>query len=383
MRGPCLSHRSAPGDKPLLLCFSHLRWGFVTQRPQHLLRRAATQYRVVYWEEPWLDDRAEPRLDLFKQEEGDITLAVPKLPHGLDEAGFEQAQRQLLEDFLGGEQPDVAWFYTPMALGFADGVQAAVTVYDCMDELSGFHGAPPTLLPREAELFRRADLVFTGGRSLYEAKRDRHHSVHCFPSSIDAAHFNRARAEQPMPPDQASIPKPQLGFFGVVDERMNLDLLRQVAALRPDWHFVMIGPVVKIDPETLPRPHNIHWLGGKHYNELPAYLAGWDAGFMPFALNEATRFISPTKTPEYLAAGVPPVSTPITDVVRPWGEDRLVEIAATPEEAAVALDRAAAQRRDPTWLARVDEALRHQSWDKTWDAMRSLIQQAASQQGHG
>ncbi|MFC0410343.1 glycosyltransferase [Roseomonas elaeocarpi] len=377
-----MSHRSAPGDKPLLLCFSHLRWGFVTQRPQHLLRRAAAQYHVVYWEEPLLDDHVEPRLDQFPQGDSDVTVVVPKLPHGMDEAAFEATQRQLLKDFLGGEQPAVTWFYTPMALGFADEVQGRITVYDCMDELSGFLGAPPTLLPREAELFRRADLVFTGGRSLYEAKRERHRSVHCFPSSIDTAHFSRARAEQPMPPDQAPIPRPQLGFFGVVDERMNLDLLRQVAALRPDWHFVMIGPVVKIDPETLPRPHNIHWLGGKHYNELPAYLAGWDAGFMPFALNEATRFISPTKTPEYLAAGVPPVSTPITDVVRPWGEDGLVEIAGSAEEAAAALDRAAAHRRDPAWLARVDETLRHQSWDKTWAEMQSLIQQAAAQQGH-
>ncbi|MFT8246705.1 glycosyltransferase [Roseomonas sp. BN140053] len=373
----------AAGQRPLLLCFSHLRWSFVTQRPQHLLTRAARSHRVLYWEES-LFAEGPPRLDRQEQASG-VTVLVPTLPHGLDEAGVEAAQHRLLEDYLGVARPDVAWFYTPMAMGFAGWVEAAVTVYDCMDELSAFHGASPRLLELERQLFARADLVFTGGRSLYEAKRDRHRSVHCFPSSIDAAHFAAARTGVAEPADQAPIARPRIGFFGVVDERMDVALLGEVAQLRPDWQFVMLGPVVKIDPATLPRTENLHWLGSKQYAELPQYLAGWQAGFMPFALNEATRFISPTKTPEYLAAGVPVVSTPIADVVRPWGEDGLVAIAGDAAAVVAALDSTMAERSTAgdaagrtAWLGRVDAALARISWDRTWDGMLALIRGAAT-----
>ncbi len=423
-QAPVATHPRA--GRPLLLCFSHLRWDFVTQRPQHLLTRAARTHRVVYWEEP-MPAEGVPRLELLDGGDG-VTRAVPRLPAGLDEAAVDAAQRRLLDGFLaappgggqGGGQggagrpgagrpgermvgegtagaslagtnsagavpagaggPAVAWFYTPMAMGFAGHLDAGVTVYDCMDELSAFHFASPRLLLLERHLFRRADLVFTGGRSLYEGKRARHSSVHCFPSSIDAAHFGRARpggGGDGEPADQAAIPHPRVGFFGVVDERMDLALLGAVAALRPDWQFVMIGPVAKIDPDDLPRAGNVHWLGGRGYADLPAYLSGWDAGFMPFALNEATRFISPTKTPEYLAAGVPVVSTPIADVVRPWGEEGLVGIAAGAPATVAALDEALGPRgRSAGWLARVDRKLARLSWDRTWSEMLTLIREA-------
>ena len=205
-------------------------------------------------------------------------------------------------------------------------------IYDCMDELSAFKGADSQLPSLEKELFRCVDLVFTGGQSLYEAKCNQHGAVHAFPSSIDASHFGKARTAVPDPEDQSSIPHPRLGFFGVIDERFDSELLDQVAAKRPDWNFVMIGPVVKIDPDSLPKHTNIHYLGAKKYDELPDYLAGWDIALLLFARNESTRFISPTKTPEYLAAGKPVISTSIRDVVRPYGELKLVEIADTPDE---------------------------------------------------
>jgi glycosyltransferase involved in cell wall biosynthesis len=231
------------------------------------------------------------------------------------------------------------------------------------------------MLRLEQVLLDRADLVFTGGRSLHEAKRDRHPRVFCFPSSIDAAHFGAARSPRPDPADQADVPRPRIGFFGVVDERMDLDLVRALAELRPEWRFVMIGPVAKIPPESLPRLPNLHWLGGKSYAELPAYLSGWDAGFMPFALNESTRFISPTKTPEFLAAGLPVVSTPVLDVVRDWGEAGLVDIASGPAAFADALGRAlGAPRADR--LRAVDRRLAEISWDRTWEEMRLKITDA-------
>ena len=248
----------------------------------------------------------------------------------------------------------IAWYYTPMMLPFSKHVTPDVTVYDAMDELSKFKFAPEHLLDLEQELIDRADVVFTGGSSLYEAKKDRHDNVHCFPSSVDRTHFCKARARQFDPADQEDLPKPRLGFYGVIDERFDIELLAKVAEMRPDWSFVMVGPVVKIATEDLPKRPNIHYLGGKTYGQLPAYLSGWDVALMPFAMNESTQFISPTKTPEYLAGGKPVVSTPIRDVVRHYGELEGVKIASTPEEFVAACEEALELSRNPEsgWLRR-------------------------------
>jgi glycosyltransferase involved in cell wall biosynthesis len=359
---------------PLLVCFSHLRWDFVWQRPQHLLSRAARHYRVLFVEEPIFNPAVAAHIEIGHRP-GGVTVAVPVLPEGTGAAEIVDAQRRLVGKLLAREAGAgrVFWYYTPMALAFSGHLDCDLCVYDNMDELSAFRGASPELLALEQKLFTRADLVFTGGMSLYEAKRARHHSVHPFPSSIDFDHFSTARGLRgPEPRDQASLPRPRLGFFGVIDERMDTELVAGIADLRPEWQFVMIGPVVKIDAATLPRRPNIHWIGGKSYKELPRYLAGWDAGIMPFALNEATRFISPTKTPEFLAAGVPVVSTPITDVVRPYGERNLVEIAATPREFVEKAEAVLARPKD-RWLRKVDRHLSAGSWDKTWAAMHRLM----------
>ncbi|MDQ4134923.1 MAG: glycosyltransferase family 1 protein [Pseudomonadota bacterium] len=366
-------HLGSDAPTPLLVCFSHLRWDFVWQRPQHLLSRAARHYNVLVIEEPIFKAGIAPHMDVSERPQG-ITVAVPMLPEGLDHEDAILEQRDLVEALIGREaaSPRIFWYYTPMALAFSSELECDLCVYDNMDELSLFRGASQELLDLEAALFERADLVFTGGMSLYEAKRNRHHSVHCFPSSIEFDHFVKARSLAEEPKDQAGIARPRLGFFGVIDERMDVELLGEVAELRPDWQFVMIGPVVKIDPAILPRRDNIHWLGPKSYKELPNYLAGWDVGFMNFAINEATRFISPTKTPEFLAAGVPVVSTPITDVVRPYGEKGLVEIAKTPLEVVRKVEGLLARPKEP-WLQRVDRHLAAGSWDKTWAAMHRLM----------
>jgi UDP-galactopyranose mutase len=369
----------------VLLCLSHLRWDFVFQRPQHLMTRAARDNEVIFFEEPLEADIDWPRLDL-SAEPGGVTRAIPVLPRGTDPVA---AQRALLDDLLEERTGRrlVAWFYTPMALAFAGHLQPDVTVYDCMDELSAFRGAPPAMLDMERRLLDRADLVFTGGRSLYEAKRGRHPRVSCFPSSIDTSHFGAARGELAEPDSMAGIAHPRMGFFGVIDERMDLELVAALAALRPELQLVMLGPVVKIDPASLPQAPNLHWLGGRRYEELPSYLAHWDLGFMPFALNESTRFISPTKTPEFLAAGLPVVSTPVVDVVRDYGEAGLVEVVSSAAEMAEQADRLL-RRNSPEWLARVDAQLATNSWDLTWNRMAALIRgarvpQPAARQGAG
>jgi len=360
-----------------LVVLSHLRWDFVYQRPQHLMSRFARERRVFFVEEPVFGDDG-PRL-VTAEREGGIVLAVPHLPHGLSGEAAEAAQAALLAELLEaqGIADYVLWYYTPMAVGLTAGLTPRAVVYDCMDELSLFRGAPPDLLTREERLLAAADLVFTGGQSLYEVKRGRHPSVHAFPSSIEAAHFARAREVQPEPTDQADIPRPRLGYFGVIDERIDLDLLAGLADARPEWQIVMLGPVVKIDPESLPRRENLRYLGMKSYAELPAYLAGWDVALMPFARNESTRFISPTKTPEYLAGGRPVVSTSIRDVVRPYGELGLVEIADEPGEVVAAVERCLQSGRRDLWLRRVDEFLAEGSWDRTHRCMSDLIDDAA------
>jgi UDP-galactopyranose mutase len=359
--------------RPDIVCFSHLRWSFVFQRPQHLLSRAARSRRVFFVEEPKHHD-GPPRLEISSADLHGVRALTPHLPAGMDEASSHAALRALVDeacDRFGVEGP-LLWYYTPMALPFSRHLAAAAIVYDCMDELSAFAGAPPALLHREADLLRRADLVFTGGRSLYEAKRSLHPSVHLFPSSVDLAHFAAARGPLLAPADQATIPRPRLGFFGVIDERLDIELLAAVAAARPKWQIVMIGPVVKIDPASLPRLPNIHYLGQKPYDALPAYLAGWDVALLPFARNAATRFISPTKTPEYLAGGRPVVSTSIRDVVRPYGDLGLARIADSPADFVAAIEASLAEER-ASLLAAADAFLAQMSWDATWSRMEKLL----------
>jgi len=367
--------KTSTSKLPDLICLSHLRWDFVYQRPQHLLSRFANERRVFVVEEPVFDDDGLPRLDVSRRERG-LHVVVPRLPKDLGGEVVTDAVLQVLIYQLFAEHDIdeyVLWYYTPMSLAWTRHLKPLAVVYDCMDELSAFKGAPRTLKERETELFKRADLVFTGGQSLFEVKRDQHPNVYAFPSSIDAPHFARARSMKNDPTDQAEIPHPRLGFFGVIDERMDLELIDELARLRPRWHLVMIGPVVKIDPVELPRHANIHYLGGKSYEELPAYIAGWDVALLPFARNEATRYISPTKTPEYLAAGRPVVSTSIRDVVCPYGEMGLVRIADTAEEFVAAVEAAmnedAAER-----VCAADEFLAQMSWDRTWGRMVELIE---------
>ncbi|MFD1612936.1 UDP-galactopyranose mutase [Sphingomonas tabacisoli] len=344
------------------------------------MSRFARDYRVIVWEEPIFDAAGEPSLDLSICAKSGVTVAVPHL--NPNEGSLHEKQlRRLVDELLAGRAgPLVRWYYTPMMLPFSRHLDADCTVYDCMDELANFKFAPPELLPLEQELMGAADLVFTGGYSLYEAKRERHLNVHAFPSSVDVKHFGQARAAQADPTDQASLPHPRFGFYGVIDERMDLELLSAVAAQRPDWTFVMIGPVVKISPEDLPTQPNIAWLGGKDYSELPAYLSGWDVAMMPFAINEATRFISPTKTPEYLAAGRPVVSTPIKDVIRHYGELDAVQIANNPADFVAACEKALAlPQQNREWLRPVDALLSTMSWDETAAQMQALIAEAAAE----
>jgi len=362
-----------------LICFSHLRWNFVFQRPQHLMSRFALAHRVIYWEEPeFAPADCEPALGVRACAETGVVVVTPSLPEQMPEDARQASLKRLLDEFLADESGMlVRWYYTPMMLPFSRHIEAACTVYDCMDELANFRFAPANLLSLESELLARADLVFTGGYSLYEAKKDRHPNIHAFPSSVDQPHFRKARGDAAVPPDQQALGSPCLGFFGVVDERMDIDLLAALADAHPEWAIAILGPVVKIDPAELPVRPNLHYLGSRDYGQLPAYLAGWDVALMPFAINEATRFISPTKTPEYLAGGCPVVSTPVTDVVRHYGDLSGVFIADGTDAFITACEQALALAQGSgEWLVEADAKLSHLSWDTTHARMAGLVQEA-------
>lgn len=358
-----------------LIVFSHLRWDFVYQRPQHLLSRLARDRRVFFVEEP--EHRPGPASIVTSSPCAGVTVIRARTP--VVATGFADAQLRVIEPLVRrcladhGVREAVAWFYTPMALPLLDTVPARAVVYDCMDELSAFDFAPPQLLHREAALLQRADVVLTGGPSLYEAKKSRHANVHCFPSAVDAAHFAPA-AGRVLGRD---IAPPRLGFFGVIDERLDIALIAALAQAEPRWNIVMVGPVVKLDPASLPRAANIHWLGQQPYAALPALVQSWQVCLLPFALNAATRFISPTKTLEYMAAEKPVVSTAVRDVVALYGDQIRV---AHDTQGFIAMCRAAlaedAEQRSIR-VATMRAAVTRTSWDRTADAMRCLVDAAA------
>lgn len=358
-----------------LVVFSHLRWDFVYRRPQHLLSRLAQDRRVFFVEEP--ERTAGPaRISASSPCAG---VTVLRASTCYEATGFSDTQLAVLEPLLRqclaehGVREAAAWFYTPMALPLLDAVPAIAVVYDCMDELSSFDFAPPQLLQRERDLLQLADLVMTGGPSLCEAKRSRHDDVHCFPSAVDAAHFAPVAGRC----DDSDIAHPRLGFYGVIDERLDLPLIAALAAAEPGWQIVMAGPVVNIDPARLPLAANIHWLGQVPYAALPALVQGWQVCLMPFALNAATRFISPTKTLEYMAAEKPVVSTAVPDVVALYG--RQIRVGADRQDfiaqCRAALAETAGQRS--MRVATMRAAVARTSWDRTADRMRDLLDEVA------
>ncbi|CAN5320483.1 glycosyltransferase family 1 protein [soil metagenome] len=365
-----------------LVCFSHLRWDFVYQRPQHLLSRMTDTYRVFFVEEPIFEHGVFERLDVTTTAEG-VNRVVPVLPEDLRHN--TEPRYEILRNLMDGLfkqfaiQQYLFWYYTPMMVPFTSHFKPEVVVYDCMDELSAFKNAPEELKTFEKALLRAANVVFTGGHTLYQAKREHHDNIYPFPSSIDRVHFAQGREMLEDPEDQKYTRHPRLGFFGVIDERFDIALIGEMAKKRPDWHFVLIGPVVKIDPATLPQAANIHYLGMKSYQELPAYLAGWDIALIPFAINESTKYISPTKTPEYLTAGKPVISTPITDVVTPYGDVGLVQVGATADEFIAKAEKIMGMSLEERqkWLKEVDSFLSNSSWDDTVDQMKQLMAEAS------
>lgn len=345
-----------------MVVFCHLRWDFVYQRPQHIISRMAKTQKILLIEEPWhRGDEKESRLVAVSD---NLHILQPNV-HTIEEI------ENILPQYIGSRKINTGWFYSASFVPLLNYFEFNTVVYDCMDELTLFKGAPEKLIEQEKYLIANTDVVFTGGKSLYESKAKLHDNVHCFPSSVDQKHFAKASNGISVPADLVNLPAPVVGYFGVIDERIDLALLNEIALLKPDVSFVMIGPLAKISSEELPRQQNIHYLGMKEYKELPAYLKGFTIAIMPFALNDATKYISPTKTLEYMAAGKPIISTAIKDVVRDYSY--CVNIIATATDFAAAIDTILADAPDVFMEFEYRQILKNTSWDSTAEKMKALI----------
>jgi glycosyltransferase involved in cell wall biosynthesis len=369
------------GENFGIIVFSHLRWGFVWQRPQQFLSRFAEWHPVLFVEEP-IDDLGPgsgPEMRVHQVAEN-IHVAAPHVARG---AGFGESYPEYVREAIqqlpnpGAFALPLFWFYSPMMAEWAlDSMPHRGVVYDCMDELSQFHGAPRELVDNERRLMEHADIMFTGGYKLLEKKSQQHENVHCFGCGVEFDHFAKAQSFGEVPSELLTVKKPVVGWFGVIDERVDYELVRRAAEMRPDVSFVLVGPVVKVDPASLPQASNIHWFGSKDYKELPDYCRGFDVCMMCFAINEATEFINPTKALEYLATGRPVISTPVQDVVQQYQET--VTIVESPEEFVTAIDRLVSSP-DSEQIRKGVELARESSWEGTVGTMRQLISEAILQ----
>jgi glycosyltransferase involved in cell wall biosynthesis len=363
-------------DFPIIV-HCHLCWDWVWQRPQQFLSRLSARHKILFVETVGPDPQLSSAVARFWTAPNfpNITILRLQFPawRWSDAAFVDRERRGLVKEFVAGpgaaqfENP-VQWFYDPMAVpAFLGQMDEIGVAYDCMDELSKFRSAPPQIKIREQKLLAAADVVFAGGRKLWQAKKLQNENSHFYGCGVDVAHFGSARKDDTkIPADIASLQKPILGYFGVVDERMDYELLVKLADANPDWSIAMVGPQIKVD--SVPQRANLHWLGQKNYTELPAYCKAFDVCMMPFALNEATEFINPTKALEYMATGRPIVSSAVADVVTNFGE--VVSIARSHEEF-ISLCRDALAKAD---TARTEAGLK-QAAENSWDSIVTRLEQ--------
>jgi len=345
-----------------MIVFCHLRWEFVYQRPQHIISRLSSNIKVLFIEEPLPSQSANS---------GNLIVVSDTLHVLQPNVNNIQAIANIIPEYIKNKNVPYGWFYSASFSPLLEQLNFETVIYDCMDELSLFKGAPEHLINQEKYLMAHADIIFTGGKSLYESKKQWHENVHCFPSSVDESHFAKALNGITVPNDIANLQSPVVGYYGVIDERIDLALLHETALKLPNVSFVMIGPLAKIGEADLPREANIHYLGMKSYDVLPHYLKAFDIAMMPFALNDATKYISPTKTLEYMAARKPIISTKIVDVVRDYS--RCVSLIETADEFAEAITFLVDKTDRLSMELEYYKILKKTSWDATADKITSII----------
>lgn len=346
-----------------MIVFCHLRWQFVYKRPQHIISRMANTMKILFIEEP---------LEYKENENCGNLIVINEMLHVLQPNVKDiQSIVEIIPQYVSNTTISYGWFYSAAFCPLLGSMEFENVIYDCMDELSLFKNASEHLTNQEKYLISQSNIIFTGGKSLYESKKQFHKNVHCIPNSVDNYHFAKALNGVAIPDDIASLKSPIVGYYGVIDERINLELLHEAAKKLPNISFVMIGPLGQIEENELPKESNIHYLGIKPYSQLPNYLKAFDVAMMPFALNDATKYISPNKTLEYIAAGRAIISTKIPDVVRDYSI--CINLIDTADEFCEAIVFQLERRDRLSMEMEYYKILQNTSWDATADKMKSII----------
>ena len=346
------------------------------------MRRLARDRQVFFVEEPRVT-KGEP-FTVVRRVEPNLHVVSLRVPAHLSARALENAQRRCVASLTPKDEHPLLWIYSPAASRAARDLEPSLVVYDCVADHASRAGATATMKENERSLLASADLVLTAGTALFEAKRAHNVSTYPLPSSVDVAHFARARS--PRNEDRAgllsglrAIPGPRVGFLGSIDDRVDLDLVDRLAEARPGLHIVLCGALSGVTRWTLPDRPNVHYVGAQDYDDLPEHVASWDAAIFPFRGDVATRRSEPSGLLACLAAGKPIVSTPL-DELGPYVAQDLVTVA-HPAQFAAAVDAALRQARSPAVMngrrrAR-EQLLARTSWDRTCSAMFRLVDEAA------
>ena len=372
-----------------IICLSHLKWErTLFQRPQQLMQQMSHRRKVLYVAVCGLREFLAALLrgrirELYGRHNENLTylnlphlLFFSRLPLIGPLASWLTASALKALARRRGLGEATLWLYFPRFVESLKHFPHRQLVYDCMDFFEGFSSTDAGIRDDEQRLLRQADLVFTGGKSLQRAREGVNPRTYCFPSGVEFEHFHQAaQTATAIPEDIQRLPRPILGYFGAVDERIDFALLASVCRQRPQWSVVLLGPRIMQQPlpESLP---NFHYLGKKDYGQLPHYLKAFDVCLMPFVISELTQRISPTKTPEYLAGGKPVVSTAIPDVVADYSD--LVRIAQTPEEFIAMTEEALSASGSDTGAElqqQFQEKAKAKSWSWIADEMERLFDQ--------
>lgn len=351
-----------------MIVFCHLRWHFVYQRPQHIISRISKTMKTLFIEEPLYNNESK--------ESGNLIIINDMLHVLQPNVKDIESIAAIIPEYVKNKDIPVGWFYSAIFCPLSECIDFETIVYDCMEELSLLKGSAKNVINQEKYLISNADIIFTSGKSLYELKKQWHTNVHCFPSSVDEPHFAKALNGIKVADDVANLQSPIVGYYGVIDERIDFALLHETALKLPNVSFVMIGPLSKIEKNDLPQEDNIHYLGMKSYNELPHYLKAFDIAMIPFAVNDTTKYISPTKTLEYMSAGKPIISTKITDIVHDYGI--CLSMVESADEFYEAIKFALDKTDHFSMELEYHKILKKTSWDITAVKMKSIIKTFAN-----
>ena len=352
-------HQTQPVEFDIII-FSHLRWDFVLQRPQHIASRLAHHMKILFVEEPIPYNKEEEGTARLRQVNEHITVMQPRVQEIKD-------IEQLLKFMVRQKTVPIGWFYSSDFSPLLRSLHFRKIVYDCMSD----HEPRPDA--DEPAMLAEADIVFTDSKALFESRIRVHPNVHCFPSSVEHGHFRKALKNIAVPGDIAELKKPVVGYCGVIDGRLDMDLLDKVAEQSPETTFVLIGPLVNMPESKLPKRSNVHYLGMKPYHLLPGYLKGIDIAMIPFDIKGAHKLSGPTETLEYMAAGKPIISTPIWDVVRDYRNH--INIVNNVDEFCAARDAIIKQLESQVYNhEKYNDILHTSSWEDTVKRMEKLIQ---------